>query len=515
MSNLLKEQGKCSPQGTKGVHLTPKQRRELEELLIELEYRKKVNPLSFHELMPIQKEFAEALEKIKLLFGGNRSGKTEGVADYVVRKLLSKPKQKIWVVGETYQDSIAIQQSKIWNLIPRRKIKYGYFDDVNGFRNKKLITTDGSIITFKSYDQGREAFQSDDLDLIWDDEEPPIEILREQRMRLLDRDGELVISMTSLKGITDVISDMFDECNVLREEYAPLARKTLPRVAEKNGAKIFFLWTTENKHISQERVVQESALMSESDICSRIYGMPTNLAGRIYPSFNRKIHTCSLDFVIDRKVCLYHILDPHDRKPWAMAWAAITDSNDPEIFIVDEYPERDFNEMLYDDKTYDDYTDVIRKKEHKLKQLFGVPVVKRIIDPNFGNKTMQLAERQGGQSKTTPKEELRKRRFFFDDGIDALEAGHLKVREFLSHLSKDGQVVMQPRLRIVNTCINTLTHHQKYARPAIDLKDEDVKDRIQPLDKYKDFCDLVRYLCMSGCRYIRQQKFVPQTQKLY
>jgi hypothetical protein len=40
--------------------------------------------------------------------------------------------------------------------------------------------------------------------------------------------------------------------------------------------------------------------------------------------------------------------------------------------------------MLYDDKVYDEYADLIKNKEKQ----FGNRLIKRIIDPNFGNKTI-------------------------------------------------------------------------------------------------------------------------------
>ena len=226
-------------------------RDEKRDILIELEERKKKNPLSRHKLLRIQKLFHECIARLKCLFGGNRSGKTEGIADYVIRRCLDRPGQRWWAVAESFSDSVNIQQRKIWALLPRNRIKYGSYDEINGFTNRKLLFDNGSLITFKSYDQKREAFQSDDLDGIWLDEEPPSDIYKECRMRLMDRDGEMLISMTSLKGVTELIQGIYEDHEVIESEYCEMVNEELPRIAEKDGAMFFHLWTTENPHIIQ------------------------------------------------------------------------------------------------------------------------------------------------------------------------------------------------------------------------------------------------------------------------
>lgn len=490
---------------------------EQERLLVQIEeerrYRQRLDPLKYHKLMPMQERFKADPANIKGLFGGNRSGKSEGGADCTLDVGLNHDALRIWVCGETFQDSIAIQQRKIWSLAPKRRIKYGFYDEVNGFANRKLLFDNGTIITFKSYDQGVEAFASDDIDFIWNDEEPPYQIFVEQRMRLIDRNGKMIFTMTSTHGLTELLSDIFEDGDVIEAQHAELVDETLPRVVEKNGIRFYMLWTTENKHVNQARVVEEAKLLTRQECRSRIYGIPTNLSGKIYPGFNKRVHVVEMDDVPDGRWTLWNVLDPHDRKPWAIGWYAIHHTGT--AYQVDEYPNRDFNEMLSDDKTYDDYAVLIKQKEEDLKEIFGVSVSKRIIDPNFGNKTVQLAERQGGQSKTTPRKELEKRGLKYIDGIDALEAGHLKVREFLAWKEKDGQITYQPRFFVVSHCHNTITHLSRYARKDIEGADGDVKDRVAPMDKYKDFCDLTRYFCMANPRFIVPQEFKPDTRKAY
>lgn len=493
--------------------LTIDQSSELSLLLTALEERRKESPIEFLDLMPIQKAFEECDADIILLFGGNRSGKTTPVAKKVLNGGLSN-KLKVWVCGETFSDSVAIQQKKISELVPKRKIKYGNYDDINGYTNRKLLLTNGSLYTFKSYDQGRTAFQSDDIDLIWNDEEPPLDIIKEQRMRLIDRNGKMIISMTSLKGITDLISDLYEDCDVLEKRYAPLVNEELPVRARKGNVAIFFLWTTDNIHIDQKRLLEEIKLMPRTDRLCRIYGMPMNLAGKIYISFTRDIHCIPLDMIPTTGNQLWNVLDPHDRKPWAIGWYLVNKNGS--IYCIDEYPNQNFNEMLSDDKTYKEYSEIIKSKEDVIRKMFNVGGhVRRVIDPNFGNKTVQMADRIGGQSKTTPVKELEKLGLKYRDGIDALEAGHLEVRKLLHWEKKDNQLIVAPGIYFGDWLENHRNHLTKYSRKDIMGVDGDVKDKVGPQDKYKDFADLVRYLTMANPRWIEEKKYEAPRGKTY
>ena len=448
----------------------------------------KIRPLDFVELLPKQEQFCNDKAKTKGAFGSNRGGKTFLGAYYIIQKCLEKPKQRWWAVAETEEISVSVQQRKIWELIPKDQIRYGHYDAINGFRNGKVVFTDGSLVRFKTYKQGREAFASDDLDGIWNDEEPPMEIYREQRMRLIDRNGEMVFTMTSLKGMTDLMTEVYDEHQVIESQYAKLYGEELPRIVEKDGMKFYTLWSEENQHIDRARLVEEAKLMTRDEIKSRIYGVPVNLSGKIYPKFNKDIHGIETKDIPKLKVSLVHVLDPHDRKPWAMQWWAVHVTG--KAYCVYEYPfGRNFNEVEFDDKTYDDYVKIIKSVELDLMRWFGRRVSRRIIDPNFGNCTVQLQERKDGQSNTTCVKELRRRGLIFRDGIDRpMETGHLQVRKWLHWVARDGEIVVQPKMYISTDCENTIRHLSRHSRKDILTGDGDVKDKVGVKEKYKDYC---------------------------
>jgi len=479
--------------------------RELKEQIRieeELLHRRKLNPLDFFKPLPLPALFFEDPSRCRGLLGGNRSSKSHHTAAYVIKKCLAKPKQKWWVISETFQDSVNIMQKKFWELLPKTGMKYCRWNEVTGFSNRKVILPNDSSVLFKSYDQQRESFQGDAVHGIANDEEPPYDIYKECRMRLIDFNGEMIFAMTSLKGMTDLMSEIYENCDVLRSDPAPLLDGLmLPRIAEKDGIKLYFLWTQENKYINQERVLQEAKFLTREEIKSRLYGVPVGVAGRIYTMFNHDIHVVPFSAIPDKQVTLYHVLDPHDRKPWAMQWWAIHKTG--KAYCVWEYPfGKNFNEMDSDDKTFEDYARVIKDIELNLLDIFGRKVHKRIIDPNFGNSTIKKAIRTDGQSHTTVKKELKKLGFNFHDGIDTLQTGHIQVKKWLHWEEKDGQIIVQPKSYFADHCQNSIRHISRYSYGDIETSSGDVKDNVKPKEKYKDYSDLNRYLAMSNPVYV-------------
>lgn len=63
-----------------------------------------------------------------------------------------------------------------------------------------------STLGFKSYDQGRQKWQSETLDFVWFDEEPPLDIYMEGLTRTNATGGMTFITFTPLLGMSDVVS---------------------------------------------------------------------------------------------------------------------------------------------------------------------------------------------------------------------------------------------------------------------------------------------------------------------
>lgn len=62
-----------------------------------------------------------------------------------------------------------------------------------------------STLGFKSYEQGRERWQGTARDLVWFDEEPPLQIYLEGVTRTNDRNGIAMLTFTPLLGMSEVV----------------------------------------------------------------------------------------------------------------------------------------------------------------------------------------------------------------------------------------------------------------------------------------------------------------------
>lgn len=62
-----------------------------------------------------------------------------------------------------------------------------------------------SILQFKTYEQGREKWQGPTLDLVWYDEEPPLDIYMEGLTRTNTTEGPNVLTFTPLLGMSEVV----------------------------------------------------------------------------------------------------------------------------------------------------------------------------------------------------------------------------------------------------------------------------------------------------------------------
>jgi phage terminase large subunit-like protein len=61
-----------------------------------------------------------------------------------------------------------------------------------------------STLQFRSYDQGRKAFQGTERDVVWLDEEPPRDVYDECLLRTMTTGGIVLATFTPLNGLSEV-----------------------------------------------------------------------------------------------------------------------------------------------------------------------------------------------------------------------------------------------------------------------------------------------------------------------
>lgn len=182
---------------------------------------------------------AECDERAAL--GGNRTGKTFGIGGYETAvhltglyphwwegKRFSK-KILCWTAGTKAIIVRNINQLILLGaltrttkgpvaeggLIPKRLIgkvtpKRGVTDAADQVRIRHASGDWENTIAFKSYEEGRTAFQAEAVDWLWFDEEPPRDVYEEGRTRLITTKGLSLLTLTPADGMTMTVKGILE-----------------------------------------------------------------------------------------------------------------------------------------------------------------------------------------------------------------------------------------------------------------------------------------------------------------
>jgi phage terminase large subunit-like protein len=172
---------------------------------------------------------AGARYRERLMMAANRIGKTESIGGYEMvlhmtgrypswweGRKFDRP-VSAWAAGDTGKTTRDILQMKLLGapgefgtgLIPKSDLikttaKAGVAEAIEVITVRH--TTGGeSRLTFKSYDQRREAFQGSEQDVIWLDEEPPLDVYTECLLRTMTNNGMTMLTFTPLMGMSETV----------------------------------------------------------------------------------------------------------------------------------------------------------------------------------------------------------------------------------------------------------------------------------------------------------------------
>ena len=273
--------------------------KQIADALKALDDKRRYNKIETFSPYPKQQEFFDlgATKRERMFSAGNQLGKSEaGAVEMTYHLTGNYPSDwfgrrwdrpiKAWAAGADAKVVRKVQQNKLFGE-PGLKVAFG-----SGFIPKRLVVGDPSsargigdaydtvhikhasggtsVLSFLSYEAGREKFQGDTVDLVWFDEEPDLEIYTEGLTRTNAVKGMVYVTFTPLKGRTPLyerfttdtkpsrgfvnmtIMDVpmtDEERQLIIEGYAPHERKarTLGYPAMGEGA----VFTTPEDHISE------------------------------------------------------------------------------------------------------------------------------------------------------------------------------------------------------------------------------------------------------------------------
>lgn len=411
--------------------------------------------------------------KIYVTFGGNRSGKTELGAGVVSEALETEPNLKVMCATVDYKLSVAVQQSKINKLVRKSAVEYGKFSPVSGYTNDILLMNNGSRALFRTYQQGREAIQGLDEDLIWGDEEMPWDFFQESLARLTDRDGVFMLTFTSLSGFTRLVNFLWESDNPL--------------------VKTGVLSILDNPFISDKAKDNYLLTVDPDEYESRVLGKPHLSQGLVYKEFKDVNKVDRFDYRAlvknnPRRYELHEGIDPHERTPhhWMMFLYDILKNH---IFAV-EAIKAPMESMIIAD-----FARMIKSKRGGMKPRFCQidtssqkpdVIFKHPDEDQENNHTIRTEFRRNGIDTILCAKDNAV-------GINAVKR-RIKVVK-----TAQGEIKRMPELYVFNDLKDVLWEFSRYSWDSYaTAKMTDKKEMINRVLKKDDhFMDIIKYECIK------------------
>lgn len=446
--------------------------------------------------------------KVFGILGGNRSGKSETGAFIAVAWALGKaffqdtpawewvkdlpipePPNTVWVVGLDF--------TMVRDVLWREKLRYG--KDHPGFIPQDATTvkkvndsdfqaffSNGSVITCKSADSGREKFQGASVDLVWIDEEPEVEIFDECFQRTADCGGRILITLTPLTDVssgtrTPWVYDLYEDWKRGKKDICFIGLSVLdnPYVPE------------------EEKTRQREKWAGHFEERARLYGEFVQRSGLVYNMWDRAKHLIKpepLPLGWRRIACI----DPAATGTTAVLWCAIRPNGD--LYFYREYYESDaivseharsilaYNAgdkvdiWLIDPKWGSQKNAETHKTNMQLYRDAGIPVRLARVGEDYGLN----ASREYLFATTTPTVPHAKALFFSDLKNFQFEIEHY-VWDFYARGDQRGLSKDKPRKKndhLMNAFQYICAQRPSGARNVIDLPSDADKRRYAEVNSY-------------------------------
>lgn len=423
---------------------------EIVELMRDIDGYYESNPyLTFVPNDGFQKQFLNSTKRFRVIFAGNRSGKSILSSYEVCRFAMGNvPTKKVevpnvgWVVCPDSRLFVSVILPYLKKFLGQNLKKY--------FKREQIILcNNGSEIHFKSVDSGVEKFTGASIRYCAIDEDCPEEIFREIVMRTIDQQGDLWITITPL------YSTWMYEKIYLRQYTDP-------------ELEVFVGTTYENlKHISQEEIERLKTIYPQEELQARLYGKFLFLSGLVYSEFNKSKHLIAPFHIPDDWVRV-RIIDHGIQDPTCCLWVAINSKN--EYYVYREYYETG--------KT-------IAENVKNIIALTGKEYIYRsYIDPTT--------------DKRNPQSNITDYKAYIQAGLSPLSKAPLV--EIGTKINMVKTRLREGKLFIFSNLINTIREFSTYC----------YKKNGMPEDKNNHAMDCIGYLCVLNLKYEVLKGFVPQ-----
>lgn len=295
------------------------------------------DPLALYTPNEIQDKFHRSDAIIKFMFGGNMSGKSYACCKetachaleydpsgttpdrYYGKHPLHKNEPKIiWFCSVKLQKAKAMWEQTLRPMFPKGSIRR--YDNYND----RVYLMNGNIIQLMSYESDIRMWQSDPVDAICLDEQPPHLHFKEARSRVNRKSGVIFCAMTPL--------------------YAHSAwtfREIWQKADSSEDIEYWLMDLDHNIHLTEgQKNAQKRAFTGTEEEDSRLHGRFTILKGIIHPLFDDEKHIVK-PFVIPKRwkeeYSFSRVIDMHPRNPNVCMWFMYRVAGNAEMWLIEEF----------------------------------------------------------------------------------------------------------------------------------------------------------------------------------
>ena len=484
--------------------------------------------LYYNPVSPIARQAHLSESKTIALFGGNGSSKTDTVlAELVIMMtgiipmhLKDFPKRKIKcpanyrIVVESLTTTLyPIILPKLqwwhwdgidepggsrghWGWIPRSYLINGDWQKSWSDKIRLLKLKCGCQCQFMSHDQDSTDFASGSFHAVMHDELPSNAIWRENRARVMRSGGYMYLAMTPPDEAGISIDWVHDE----------IYEKGQPGPLRDIAVASFNLMTEDNPHLDQLEVLARSRQMTPQEKEVRLHGKFIHMSNLVHPLFtdtammwchecNSRLigntgDTCSKcqsakineychveDVTYKSQWPVVMLIDPHPRRPHAIAWVAITPSDDA---------------VQIAELEVDGEPDTVKRKVDELEEEFGLYPTRRLMDPNMGDQPSSAKNRS-----LTWMSEFASAGLRCDHAIENFTTGKSRINDAL----RPDPHTKRPRMTIHPRCQKSIYQFKRLTWDEW-VRNSDAKDpKEKPRAKHGDFPALWRYFYNGAYSY--------------
>ena len=233
------------------------------------------------------------------------------------------------------------------------------------FRNPAMVVTDpysgmklndsvnkasDIVFDFVSYSQTIQAGAGVQRISIYCDEEPPKDFWDEQIPRLLAEDGDIILGLTPAQQITWTFDELYERARVYyrTEAVCEFLNKTeknkkYEQIEVTESSKpigVMLAATDDNPTMGKDAIKELFEGVDDPDVlATRRYGIHRQVSGRIFKSFNYKVHFIDFEQYFPDGIFKswnhYRMIDYHPHNKWACVWMSVSPHD--EAFVWKEW----------------------------------------------------------------------------------------------------------------------------------------------------------------------------------